>query len=35
MTVKWEVCGSTEFICCVRKKGGGPTRGMEEKKEHK
>ena len=25
-------CGSKEVMCCVMKKGGGPTKGMEEKK---
>ena len=25
-------CGSTDVSCCLMKKGGGPTTGMEEKK---
>jgi len=27
-----KTCGSKDVSCCVMKKGGGPTAGMEEKK---
>jgi len=27
-------CGSKDAFCCVMKKGGGPTKGMDEHKNH-